>query len=64
MVGDVVFVVVVVVVVLLFAFAGTLSVVVLVVVELRMFGLVRPSHMQHAFWPYLLLKLLKPIFLS
>ena len=57
-------VVVFVVVVLLFAFAVLLFVVVLVVAELRMLVLIGPSHIQLAFWPYLLPKLPKPIYLS
>ena len=57
MVGVVLFVVLVVAVVHRFDF-------VIVVVEHRMLVLVGPSHVQLAFWQYLLLKLPKPIYLS
>jgi hypothetical protein len=53
-----------VVVVLQSAFAMLQFVVVLVVVELQMLGLVHPSPVQRGVWLSLLLKLLRPIFLS
>jgi hypothetical protein len=53
-----------VVVVLQSAFAVLQSVVVLVVVELQMLELVHPSPVQRGVWLSLLLKQLRPIFLS
>jgi hypothetical protein len=53
-----------VVVVLQSAFAVLQFVVVLVVVELQMLGLVHPSPVQRGVWLSLLLKQLRPIFLS
>ncbi len=54
----------VVVVVLRSAFAVLRFAAVNVVVEIHMSGLVGPSHIQPAFWPFLPLKKLKPIYLS